>query len=1609
MTISAKLRQWREASATSGFNRERDKGTAFERLCKVYLSHDPQHVCDIGRVQFWSEWAPIHGYSALDRGVDLVAKDSRPGGKWVAIQCKCYEPGHKVSSLDTFVSRSATDDFTRRIVIDTSGKPWTRPVTEMASKLSVPISRVDQSDLENSAVDWDQWLSAQPRIVRKPKKTPRPHQAKAIAKVVQGLQELNSRGKMLMACGTGKTYTALCIAEQLAGHDQRVLYLVPSLALMSQTVRDWTHDAEVPIRPFAVCSDSQVGKRRTADDNLDMDTLDLVIPATTSAPKLAQAASNADQDWMTVVFATYHSLPVIAEAQKEHELPDFDLIVCDEAHRTAGGSVTGDKMSAFVRVHSQDNVRGHRRLYMTATPKVYAAIAKKKANTVKGGVLYSMDDSGHYGPVLYELPFGEAVERDLLSDYKVIILSVPETTAAAGAGESLRQGGVDLENAGKLIGCWRALSKVDADEFPEDDRQPMRTAIAYCANIKTSKQLRDQFTNIVEEYKESDVARKDGNIPEHRVDSRHVDGTFKALARTEELGWLRDADKAQGQCRVLTNARCLSEGVDVPSLDAILFMQPRKSQVDVIQAVGRVMRKAKGKKMGYVILPVVVPSGADPEEALDDNKTFKAVWQMLNAIRSHDERFDAMINQLENGEVGDRISIITLQDWEQSRPDRNGDTPMPPPPPSTPTIPFPEVIRAKIVEKCGSRKYWEDWATDVADIARRHITRIKELVGRHDAATEVFEGFLAELRDDLNDGITKEQAIEMLAQHLVTRPVFKALYQDARFVDRNPVSRGMDMVLEVLDTENIDRETETLDAFYASVVRRAESALTPQARQKLIVELYDKFFRNAFPRMASQLGIVYTPTDLVDFVLHSVEAVLQDEFGESMASKGVHIVDPFTGTGTFITRLIQSGIIPAADLGHKYRNELHANEIVLLAYYIAAVNIEMAYHAATGQEQYEPFKKILLTDTFDMDRGDDVSDLFGENSVGRTSQSNAPIRVIVGNPPWSVGQRDANDAAQNQKYENLDKRIERTYVQASALANKNRLYDSYIRAMRWASDKILKMGSGVIGFVTNAGWLEAVAADGLRKCLTDDFTSIHVLHLRGNQRTQGERSRREGGKVFGSGSRAPVAVTLFVKNPARNGQTCHIQIHNIGDYLTAEQKLSRVVEFGSMRGIKKWRQITPDEHHDWLNQRDPGFARHIPIGMKRPAGAITVFEKYSLGIATGRDPWCYSASSSALRSNMSRMIDFYNSERERLKAYIGNYQWPSAALITKLINNDSQKISWTVNVKNDLRRNKPLSIGDGQFITAQYRPFTPQSFYFSRRLNERVYQMPKIFPNEHADNRVICARGLGGGPDFSCIMVNAIPDLNLLAAGAQCFPLWLYDKAETAGSTLFHPDGAADEHGYVRRSAINAKALRSFAAIAGDQITDYDLFYYIYAVLHIPAYVVKYGNNLKKELPRIPLPDDPAQFRVLSEAGRQLGNLHVDYDDQVPWLLQFERGGWRPGDESWNRVAKMKHPGKARQKDRTRIIYNDNITICDIPERAYDYVVNGKPAIKWVMERQSVRTDKRSGIVNDANCYANETMQDPAYPLLLLARVIRISMETLDIIEALPVPSWAAR
>jgi predicted helicase len=1631
------LDTYRAASLT-----EREKGTYFEELIVCYLRNEATYRDLYSDVWTYGEWAELQGLHKKDAGIDLVAR-THGTGEIHAIQCKLYAETYRLQKgdIDSFFTASGKKPFSHRLIVSTTNR-WSEHAEDALRDQQPPVSKIDLSDLENSQIDWSKFHSKAPPVL-KPKKELRSHQQRALEATVAGLQTAD-RGKLIMACGTGKTFTSLKIAETLAGKGKRVLFLVPSLSLLSQTLTEWTQESAIPLHSFAVCSDSDVGKKRgKEDDSVQTFTHELRYPATTEPQRLAaEVLKRHDAEHMSVVFSTYHSIDVISKAQKAHALGDFDLIVCDEAHRTTGATFGDDDESNFVKVHDGAFLRSAKRLYMTATPRIYGDNAKASAE--KDNVaLCSMDDETLYGRELFVITFSEAVKRGLLVDYKVIVLSVEETHVSRRLQSLLadEDNQLKVDDAAKIVGCWKALAKQGLDIGLNGNHEVMKRAVAFCQVIEvsksakthkvSSKNIAGMFQAVVEAYQETE---DDEAASQLICEAAHVDGSMNASEKEQKLAWLK-ADSPENTCRILSNVRCLSEGVDVPALDAVLFLTPRNSQVDVVQSVGRVMRNSPGKKLGYVILPVVIPTGVEPHEALADNKTYAVVWQVLQALRSHDDRFDAMVNKLDLiGKDTSKMEVIAITDKIQRKhSNKNGGErgknkdagkgeftfgttqPKRPSKEDQGTLQFEigeieKAIYAKLVQKVGNRHHWEDWANDIAKIARTHVGRITTIVENKANTRErdAFFAFAEILRDDLNNSITDGEIVEMLAQHLITKPVFDALFSDYSFAQHNPMSKAMQGVLDALQEHHLDKEADTLQRFYDSVKMRADGINNAAGKQKIVVELYDKFFRNAFPKMTERLGIVYTPVEVVDFIIHSVDHILKTEFNQTLGSAGVHIIDPFAGTGTFVTRLLQSGLITPEQMPRKYKYEIHANELVLLAYYIAAINIEAVYHSIAGGD-YVPFEGICLTDTFQMYEKEDLVDtLRVDNSARRKRQKKLDIRVIIGNPPYSAGQESANDNNQNVAYPHLDGRIRNTYAQRSEATLKNALYDSYIRAIRWASDRVGK--SGVIGFVTNAGFLDSNSSDGLRKCLADEFSSIYIFHLRGNQRTSGELSRREGGKIFGSGSRAPIAISLLIKNPGAE-QHGKIHFHNIGDCLSREEKLQKITAFSSVAGITAadaWQNITPDQYGDWLGQRDDGFGEYLVLGDKKSDGS-KLFDNYSGGVKTNRDAWCYNASKKTVEKNMSRMIELYNYEVERFTAaFMGFDKQTREESVNGFINTDPTEISWDHAQKVGVERGRVGQYNGAALTKSMYRPFTKNWLYFDRFFNNRVYQMPSIFPDETVANRVICLTGRGASIDFSVMMSDTVPDLELISK-SQCFPLYLYEEPEAeelaADAPLFAKiltQTTSLPPQRIRRDALTDKGLAQFlVAYPGEVISKEDVFYYVYGMLHSPDYRERYADNLSKELPRIPCVKTSADFWAFSRAGRKLADLHLNYETVEPYPVTISAGGKTLADADY-RVEKMKYGKKGKDKDLTTLHYNAKITMVGIPVEAYEYVVNGKPALDWVVERQSVRVDKASGIVNDANDWAVETMGNPRYPFELFQRVITVSLETMKIVRSLP-------
>ncbi|HET9028271.1 MAG TPA: type ISP restriction/modification enzyme [Trueperaceae bacterium] len=1562
----------------------RDKGDKLERLILSYLRTDPMYAQRFSSVWLWNDW-PERGVQ-VDTGIDLVAQE-RDTGDYIAIQCKFHQPGYLLqkSDIDSFFTASGKHPFKGRLVVSTSDR-WSKHAEEALANQQIPVSRLRIQDLASSPIDWGQFTLQRPEDMELlPKKQLRPHQVEAHANVVAGLQKAD-RGKLIMACGTGKTFTSLKIAETMVGAGGNVLFLVPSLSLLSQTLGEWTGDSHVPLRSFAVCSDTKIGRSR---DDEDLKVYDLAFPSTTDPFKLHDQLCIPDRERMTVVFSTYQSIDVVSQAQALGDVPSFDLVIADEAHRTTGAMLQGEEQSHFTKVHDPRAIKAKKRLYMTATPRLYSDEQVARA-VEKEAVLWSMDDPDYYGEELHRLNFGEAVSQDLLSDYKVMILAVDEKYISKAVQRLLKDedNELTLDDAVKIVGCWNGLAKrtgTDAEEENGSVEQPMRRAVAFAGNIKASKKIAEMFTNIVDAYTEE--AGEDEDLL--HCEAEHVDGTFNVLMRNHRLDWLKEPTP-DNTCRILTNARCLSEGVDVPSLDAVMFLQPRDSEIDIVQAVGRVMRKVPGKEYGYVILPIGVPAGVSPEEALSDNKKYRVVWQVLQALRAHDERFDSTINKLElNKRKPDQIAVIGVGGGTQERPDGSEVVP----------IDFGlenigewrDAIYARIVQKVGTSRYWESWAKDVADIAERHVTRIEAILEAGDSAhLDTFEKFLEGLRRNLNPAIDRADAIEMLSQHLITKPVFEALFEGYSFAQSNPVSVAMQKMVDVLEGHALEKETQALDKFYESVRQRASRIDNAEGKQRVIIQLYDKFFRTAFPRMAERLGIVYTPIEVVDYILKSADHALKAEFGRSLTDEGVHILDPFTGTGTFLVRLIQSGLIKLEDLPRKYQHELHANEIVLLAYYIAAINIEEAYHEQTGW-QYEPFEGIVLTDTFQLTEDPangqamTIGRVLPENSERATKQKALDITVIVGNPPYSAWQGSENDANKNLAYPNLDERIRTTYAANSSAVLKNSLYDSYVRAIRWASDRI--GDKGIVCFVTNGGFIDGNAADGLRKTLIEEFSSLYIFNLRGNQRTSGETSRREGGKIFDSGSRATIAISLLLKNPDK-ATPGKLYYHDIGDYLSREEKLETIHELGSVAGTP-WQSVVPNERHDWINQRGDEFRAYQPLGVKNGRGSV--FSVYSGGLKTNRDPWVYNYSKRALASNIRRMIEFYNEQVENytlLKETRDAEDVPAAA---DWVSKDPTKISWTRELLADLRQSKHHPYLPSRIVRGLYRPFSKQWVYFDRRFNNTVYQMPRLFPNGDANNLVIYVTGSGGNKPFSAVISNVVPNIHLLDTG-QAFPLYYYEETNQYTATNIF-DAPPDENGYVRKDAITDGTLTSYRKIYDDSsITKEDIFYYIYGVLHSVEYRERFEADLKKELPRIPYAKD---FHAFAQAGRQLGNLHVNYERAPKYPVTVKNTHSSSSSREAMRVTKMRF---TKKDDRSRLKVNAHITISDIPDEAHGYVVNGRTPIEWLIDRYQVTTDKKSGIKNDPN----EWSDDPCYILDLIQRVITVSVETVRIVNSLP-------
>ncbi|WOV92759.1 MAG: type ISP restriction/modification enzyme [Candidatus Nitrosoabyssus spongiisocia] len=1490
-------------------------GTKFEKLTKDFLTTDKHYANRFEKIWLWKEYPKNDGH---DTGIDIVAKE-RVSGNLCAIQCKCYADDGTLDmkSVSTFLAKAASMKMKNKMLVYTGDN-----ITDHAQKVTKDskCTILRKYHLLDSSIEWNTF----PKLSVKNPKTLRPHQQIAVKDVLHGLST-HDRGKMIMACGTGKTLASLHIAEQQVGKGGIILYLVPSISLILQSMRQWSENATLKHYYLAVCSDKSTGE--------DGFITELESPVSTDYQTLSPYLKSRPKNTLTVIFSTYHSIDVVRKTMGKQS---FDLILCDEAHRTTG---VEDK-SFFTIVHKNSNINAKKRLYMTATPRVYSDVIQAKF----GKVIYSMDDEEKYGPEFHKLSFTDAVKQKILADFKVKIAIVPADVVDKDFQQSVadKDNSIPLDERTLLAAVWHGL------KYPDDDKHPklLQRVIAFANRIDRSmmfagkitdgNDVNRSFANVVKQYEE----KKHSGFG---VDVEHVDGKTKALERRDKLRWLDESTSDPNTCRILSNARCLAEGVDVPALDGVIFLNPRKSRVDVVQSVGRVMRKSKNKDFGYVILPVAIPAGIEKHEALNDNKTFKVVWQVLNALRSHDEDFGSEINTLildkrtENTNPTPRISVSVLDDGYE---DKEIQTK------------FFDKVKSKLVEKVGDINYYDKYGQTIGQTAHTIQVRIRNKMKSNGMIKQEIQKFHSSLQIMINDSVTEEATVQVISQHMVLSRVFDVLFQ-GEFTSYNPISISFDKMIKKI---KLDEELEELKDFYNDVRNETRHITTRAARQDFIKKIYGNFFESIDKKNTEQHGIVFTPVEIVDFIIHSTQHLCKKHFDVEFNDKSVKILEPFAGTGTFITRLLESGLI-TSNIYEKYKHDLYANELILLAYYIATINIETTY-SSLRKGRYVPFSGMTYTDTLRINpkyrqgkyyrqESSTLDDTFKVAHERIRNQRGSHIHIIIGNPPYSAGQSNYNNQSPNVLYPEIDNSIKNTYAKKTTVSSIRTLHDSYIRSLRWASDRIGK--SGIIAFVTNASFLKSNTAAGVRASLEEEFNEIWCFDLKGNQRTQGELSKKEGGKIFGSGSRAPVAITILVKNPAKKGCTIHYK--DIGNYYNREKKLEMIKNAKSIQGIKNWVNIIPDKHHDWIEQRNDTFSNYTSLGTKNAKSGKSenvIFQTYCLGVATGRDVWTYNSSKSVLTNNMQRHINYCNKQG-----------WNK-----KLVNPKQAK--WTEDLVNRLKKTES-HFDKTKIRLSLYRPFFKQYLYFDRVFNNRVFLIPKFFPDKNSKNLLIIVPDKFIG-EFSTSIVNMIPDLEVIHH-AQCFPLYIYEKN---GNKKFN---------------ITNYMLNEYQNFYNNvKITKIDIFYYIYGILHHTGYRKKFAANLIRELPHIPL---APEFKKFSDVGKRLAELHLNFDTCKRYNLGKPKNKF---DGVKNLRFKTKKEGKKRVKD-TTVLQINKITVFDnIPN--IQYTVNGRTPLEWIVDRYKITADKDSGIVNDP-C-SNVDM------IPIIERAVYVGIESDKIIQSLP-------
>lgn len=1546
------------------------KGKAFEYYTKSFIKKCISLEKSIAEDKIYL-WKDFPYKSTIDLGIDIVYEEERDGvSDFVGVQCKFKEKNTTLyaDDLKTFLGLLNSNfdvagkkrRYSRGEIYTTSSNV-SKNLTAMLKDFNPTTKLITYSDFCKYPFDF----TSDVENIKVVKKELRAYQKKAIEKITEGFLDTD-RGKLIMACGTGKTLVAVKVVKNFS--EKSILYLLPSLSLVQQTLNVFSSDSDFKLEVGIVCSAKDI-KTPSNDDEHLITKEDLIcvtgLKPTTDVKEISRFIDKESKKRTKILFCTYQSLDKIYEAYKTNQdLRKLDLVICDEAHKTAGVKEK-EKISNFRLIQDKSKILYDKILFMTATPKIYGGKAKKQAENASSiETLFSMDNESVYGKVFFEYNFDKAIKDGFLTDYKVVILKIKRSGLDKSKNGNVyftkefpfefdkERNILDTENEQR---SREGYHKVIFD-FLED--KGIKRALNFTGKVSESKDIKDTINQT-----EANKANK-GNF-----EAYHLDGDNSIFQRKSGLDWLEKEEEDIKKIKIMSNAKLLTEGIDVPNIDCIIFSRPKSSTVDIVQAVGRAIRKSKNKQFGYIILPIIVPSDIDDKQALNSSQ-YKEIWKVLSALRSHDEALSLEIDKINFNTKPEKIDVVEYEvdkhgnvtkieeDVEtQTRfsgldKDASFDT---------------SLIYTKILDEVGDTDYWDAWTNLIVDLFKKLKDKIHTELTKDEIFEKEFLEFIDFLKKTVKEDIDKETVEIMLCQHLISEPIFHSLFNDKDILSNIPIYKALEDVLSKLQTTKDELRSE-LKEFYETVEKRAKNITNFKGRQDFLNKVYDDFFRKIDKEVSKSDGVFYTRQDVVQFMIRISNDIFKKEFNKDIDSKEVLIIDPFVGTGNFIVNILDyfrnTLNTSKDDMAFKYTNDIFCNEINLLAYYIASVNIEYTYQELT--QETNPFKNISFVDTFKTLEdtlqeqtpeftGDLFSTLNDTNTKRIETQKKVQFNFLITNPPYF---RDKKGS-----YEKIDDKIESWY-QKNNDKSKNfmSLYDHYVRTFVCIQERL--DNDGVACVITNNSFIDNNTFYLFREHLQRNFYKVYHFDLKGAGRhLSKEEIKKQGGNVFGIMTR--VGITILVKKKEYQDSVGKVFLYSIKDYTKQEEKLKILENIRTLDDLKDTlKEFSPVEQEEpykniWINQGNKEYHNSF-VNLCSKDNTLSIFTRNSKGLKSNRETWVIDFSREQLETKAKKLIEENN----------------------KIIKDSLEKHNskdFVMNFENVPAKEK-LYFKEDKVIEIFTKPFVKKWCYLEKKLFHSTYQTLNIFRKEH-QNIGICLTDKGHG-DFSSVMSDINFNLALIK-NTNVYPLY------------FFTDDILD-------SNINKGSLEYLKKIYNKEITDKELFYYVYGITNSLEYKEVYENDLFRNDPKIPILKKVDDFLETSKIGQELSKLHLGYETLDPY---------QKIDTSLNEYDIVNREGFTKLKyndiEKTSLKYNEHINIDNIPVDLFNkYLISGKNIVDHLIGYYKIQNKTDIPYLDNNKMFSNpnnfDTELKGKYIYDLIQKGITLGIKTQKLLESIP-------